>query len=93
MRIEVAGVNISNLRCADDMIMIADDEQELQEWIDVVVEESKKMELEINKKRSFMMLIARNLAETTCNIMVKTETLEQVDRLQYQHSRLFSRVR
>jgi len=40
--IRVGGVNINNLRYADDTAMIADDEQKLQELMDVVVEESEK---------------------------------------------------
>jgi len=40
--IQVGGVNINNLRYADDTAMIADDEQKLQELMDVVVEESEK---------------------------------------------------
>ena len=40
--INVGGYNINNIRYADDTVLIADNETELQEMLDTVVRESEK---------------------------------------------------
>ena len=49
----IAGVNINNLRYADDTGIIAEREDQLQKFINIVTIESKKAGLEINQKKSF----------------------------------------
>ena len=55
-RIRVGGVNVNNLRYADDTALLADEEKKLQELLDVVVTESERKGLKINKKKSFVMV-------------------------------------
>ena len=40
--IKVGGYNMNNIRYADDTVLIADNENELQEMLDTVVRESEK---------------------------------------------------
>ena len=40
--ITVGGYNMNNIRYADDTVLIADNENELQEMLDTVVRESEK---------------------------------------------------
>ena len=40
--IEVGGYNMNNIRYADDTVLIADNENKLQEMLDTVVRESEK---------------------------------------------------
>ena len=40
--IKVGGYNLNNIRYADDTVLIADNENELQEMLDTVVRESEK---------------------------------------------------
>ncbi len=40
--IKVGGYNMNNIRYADDTVLIADNEKELQEMLDTVVRESEK---------------------------------------------------
>ena len=56
---QVGGVNINNLRYADDTTLIAD-EQKLQKLMDVVVEKSETKGLDINKKKSFVIVFSKN---------------------------------
>ena len=49
-------MNINNLRYADDTTLIADEEQKLQKLMEVVVEKSEAKGLDINKKKSFVMV-------------------------------------
>ena len=49
--IKVGGYNMNNIRYADDTVLIADNENELQEMLDTVVRESeKKANLWIKRK-------------------------------------------
>ena len=40
--IKVGGYNMNNIRYADDIVLIADNEKELQEMLDTVVRETEK---------------------------------------------------
>ena len=46
--IKIAGRNISNLRCADDTILMAESEENLKSLLMKVKEESKKAGLNLN---------------------------------------------
>ena len=46
--IKIAGRNISNLRYADDIILIAESEEELKSLLMKVKEESEKVGLKLN---------------------------------------------
>ena len=51
--IKVGGYNMNNIRYADDTVLIADNEKELQEMLDTVVRESEeKKGLSLNKKKT-----------------------------------------
>ena len=50
--IKVGGYNMNNIRYADDTVLIADNENELQEMLDTVVRESEKKGLSLNKKEN-----------------------------------------
>ena len=43
--IRVEGVNVNNLRYADDTALLADEEKKLQDLLDVVVTESERKDL------------------------------------------------
>ena len=64
--LRVGGVNINNLRYADDTTLIAVDEQKLQKLMEVVVEKSEAKGLDINKK-SFVMVFSKNAIKPTCH--------------------------
>ncbi len=50
MGFSIGGRNITNIRYADDKVLLAESEEELQRLLDVVVEESEKKGLTINCK-------------------------------------------
>ena len=52
--IKIAGRNISNLRYADDAILMADGEEELKSFLMKVKEESEKAGLKLNIKKTVM---------------------------------------
>jgi hypothetical protein len=49
--ITIGGVNINNLRYADDTVLMADNEQDLQELLQTVKEKSECYGLHMNIKR------------------------------------------
>ena len=54
--IKIAGRNISNLRYADDTILMADIEEELKSLFMNVKEESEKVGLELNIQKTMIMV-------------------------------------
>ena len=55
--IKIGGCIINNLRYADDTVLVAEKEGDLQKLLDVVVKESKKKGLDLNIKKTVTMVI------------------------------------
>ena len=56
--IQIGGQNVTNLRCADDTVLLAESQEDLQRLLDVLVAESERKELSINfcKKTESMVI-------------------------------------
>ena len=74
----------SNLRYADDTVLIAESEEELQKLVDEVKERSLALGLRMNVKKTKTMVIRRNVEEV-CKIQIKVDgkILEQVESYVY----------
>ena len=57
--------------------LLADEEKKLQDLLDVVVTESERKGLEINKKKSFVIVMSEKTTAPVCHVTVKRERLEQ----------------
>ncbi|GFN87694.1 hypothetical protein PoB_001420000 [Plakobranchus ocellatus] len=66
--IDVGGQNINNLRYADDTVLIAENKEDLQKLLNIVEEESRKKGLELNSKKSEVMVISRKQESPKCDI-------------------------
>ena len=64
---------------ANDIVIIAETEEELQQLIDIVVPESENKRLYMNGSKSFTMVFSKS----TCNITMYGTSLEQVNSLIY----------
>ena len=53
--IKIAGININNLRCADDTTLMAESEEELKSLLTKVIEESEKVGLKLNIQKTKIM--------------------------------------
>ena len=75
---------VCNLRYADDTVLLAESEEELQALVDAVKEESAKYGLEMNTKKTKTMVIRRD-TDKVLNVDIKVDgvTLEQVGKYQY----------
>lgn len=81
--IRVGGVNLNNLRYADDTALFADSEEKLQKIVEVVVEESKKLGLEINIEKTVVLACSKKTKVPKCNIVIDGMQLKQVDNFKY----------
>ena len=78
----IHGMNVNNLRYADDTALIANDPQNLQDIVNKVKEESSKAGLDMNVKKTKTMVISRHKVDNF-QIMVDGVPLEMVDIFKY----------
>ena len=81
--INIHGQNINNLRYADDTALIANDQGKLQEIVTRVKEESSKVGLDMNVKKTKTMFISRDPEGKKADIKVDSETIKQVGKFIY----------
>ena len=81
--INIQGINVNNLRYADDTALLADDSDKLQDIVSKVQEESSKAGLEMNVKKTKTMIISRDSANKKLEVRVNGEILQQVNRFIY----------
>ncbi|CAG5129251.1 unnamed protein product, partial [Candidula unifasciata] len=81
--IVVGGHNINNLRYADDTVLIATSQKELQEMIDIVVLESERMGLSLNNGKTEVMVVSKKQIIPKCVIKVNGVILRQVQKFKY----------
>ena len=80
--IKVGGKNVNNLRYADDTVLIAENEKDLQNLLDIVERESAKKGLELNGKKTEVMVVSRK-SNITCNLYTKGTKLKQRETFKY----------
>ena len=81
--IQIVGHNINNLRYADDTVLIAATEKDLQELLDTVVKESEIKGLTLNSKKTEVMVVSRKNDIQKCKITIDNKVLQQVDKFKY----------
>ena len=67
---KVGGVNISNVRFADDTALIANTENDLQQLVNRIKEESKLYSLSLNKKKTYTMVFSKKKEIPKCSIKI-----------------------
>ncbi|KAG1659484.1 Leucine-rich repeat-containing G-protein coupled receptor 5 [Nymphon striatum] len=75
--IVVGGVNINNLRYADDTVLIADSAAQLQELINAVNGSGRPYGMTMNVEKTKSMVISKVLPVPIINIMLETEAIKQ----------------
>ena len=76
--INISGNIVNNLRYADDTVLIADNEQDLQNIVDTIHHQSKEFGLDMNVKKTKTMVISRKAEIPRVSITVNNNILEQV---------------
>ena len=75
----ISGRVINNLRYADDTVIFAETEHELQHLMDIVIQESEPKGLFLNIAKSYTMVFSKSSSIPTSQIKVHGKPLEQVN--------------
>ena len=78
---KIQGNLISNIRFADDVVLLAEDVTDLQTIVDKVFQSSSDLGLKINIAKTEVQTISRN--EIQLNININRQQLKQVDEFIY----------
>ena len=89
----IDGTVVNNLRYADDTVIIAESEEQLQRLINVVVTKSEEKGLYLNSIKFFTMVFSKASQIPTCNINVHGKILGQVHLVVYLGSQFTSDAR
>ncbi|GFO41770.1 endonuclease-reverse transcriptase [Plakobranchus ocellatus] len=81
--IKVGGQNTNNLRYADNTVLIAENKEDLQKLLNIVEEESRKKGLELNSKKTEVMVISRKQESPKCDIFINEVKLKQREMFKY----------
>ena len=81
--IRVGGHNINNLRYADDTVLISENEKDLQQLLNIVESKSKEKGLELNSKKTEVMVISCKEEPPLINVTINGIKLKQRDHFKY----------
>ena len=81
--IKVGGENVNNIRYADDTTLITDSQEKLQNLIDALDRESQEKGLNINKRKTKVMVITKDEQSPKIEMKINNHVIEQVDQFNY----------
>ena len=81
--VNIGGVNINNLRHADDIVLLAEGPMFLQALLTAVNEKGKPYGMEMNIIKTKSMVISRKKPVPNISISVEGKPIQQVDRMVY----------
>ena len=91
--LKVNGTSITNIRYADDTTLIADNVHDLQLMLTSLHEESQKRGLNINRKKTKIMVVSKKKDNPKVKIYINNEELEQIEQFNYLGSLITSDCR
>ena len=91
--IKIGGVNINNIRYADDTVLIADTEEKLQKLVDEFNRISETYGLKINIKKTETMVVTKSDTVPACNITINNTSIKQANSFIYLGSTITSDAR
>ena len=80
---KINGHNINNLRYADDTVLIAEDEANLQDLVTAVKDESEKCGLLMDIKKTKVMLLTKDTKDKKVSIHIGYKEVEHVQSFTY----------
>ena len=81
--VSIGGVNINNLRYADDTVLIAESSMNLQALLTAVNEKGKSYGMEMNITKTRSMVVSRNKPVPNISIKIEGKPIQQVDSIIY----------
>ena len=76
--------NINNIRYADDTVLIADSEENLQRLLDITIEKSEEVGLTLNVKKTECMVISKKAIVPSCYLQSRGQQIKLVKKFKYQ---------
>ena len=70
------GHSITNIRYADDTVLLSESEKNLQRLLDVVVQESERLGLNINYNKTKCLVVSKK-SSPKCNLKLKEQVIKQ----------------
>ena len=80
---KINGQNLNNLRYADDTVLIAESDDQLQKLLNIVVLESEKLGLTLNLKKTECMVVSKRFANPNFCLTSKGKKIKQVTKSKY----------
>ena len=87
---KVNGTPLFNIRYTDETVIIAEDEDSLKQLLTKLKQESEKMGLNINKKKTEVQVISKRKTMPICNIELDGQQKEKVSQFDYLGSMITS---
>ena len=81
--VKINGENINNIRYADDTVLIADSEENVQRLLDITIEKSEEMGLTLNVKKTECMVISKKAIVPSCNLQSRGQQIKLVKKFKY----------
>ena len=81
--IKIDGRNVSNIRYADDMVLLADTEENMQRLMNKLNEQCRMMGLKVNKSKTEVMGVTRRRERLAININIEGVAIKQVGKFRY----------
>ena len=82
-RIKVGGLNLNNLRHANDTVLMPENKEDLQQLLDIVEEESRKKGLELNSKSTEVMVVCGSNERPQTNIFINVNKFKQRNKFKF----------
>ena len=81
--ISIGGTNLNNLRYADDTVLLAECEEDLQEIVNTINDKGKEYGMKMNAKKTKTMIISKKDKQTDVKITIDGVAIEQVHSFTY----------
>ena len=81
--IKIGGTTINNLRYADDTVLLAETEEDLQEILNEVNRIGKTFDMKMNAKKTKTMFVSKDLTSTKVSVKIDGDIIKQTDKYTY----------
>ena len=68
--VRIGGINVNNIRYADDTAIVAGSEEQLKNFITLMADESRRFGLEIRKRKTFCMTVSKKNVSPKCKLEI-----------------------
>ena len=81
--IKIGGTTINNLRYADDTVLLAETEEDLQDILNEVNRIGKTFDMKMNSKKTKTMLVSKDVTSIKVSVNIDGDIIKQTDNYAY----------